>query len=70
MCVVVKEVKVEMEVVVVQYSRNLPSLEPPIEGPLCEGSISTEATSLRDNWSIAMALLFLPVHAVGVPDEI
>ena len=66
--VVVKEVEVEMEVVVIQYSKNLPSLDPSIAGDLCsfrEGSSSTEASSLKDNWSIAMALFLLPVHAVG-----
>ena len=30
-----------------------------------EGSSSTEATSLKDNSSVAMALLFLPVHMTG-----
>ena len=34
-----------------------------------EGSSSTEATSLKDNSSVAMALLFLPVHAERVADE-
>ena len=29
-----------------------------------EGSSSTEATSLKDNSSVAMALLFFPVHAL------
>ena len=59
-----------MEVVVIQQSKNLPSLEPSIAGAeaacsLCEGSSSTEAASLRDiPPSMLMALLFLPVHVV------
>ena len=34
-----------------------------------EGSSSTEATSLKDNSSVAMALLFLPVHATGAASD-
>ena len=62
----------EMEVVVIQYSKNLPSLEPSIAGDLCsfrEGSSSTEATSLKDNSSVAIALLLLPVHITGAAPE-
>ena len=57
-----------MEVVVIQQSKNLPSLDPSIAGDSCslrEGSSSTEATSLKDNSSVAMDLLFLPVHMTG-----
>ena len=73
--VVVKEVEVEMEVVVIQYSKNLPSLEPSIAGAeaacsLCEGSSSTGAASLRDRLpSMLIALLFLPEHVVTVLDD-
>ena len=58
-----------MEVVVIQQSKNLPSLEPSMAGAeascsLCEGSSSTEAVSVRDDPpSMLMALLLRPVHA-------